>query len=73
MLRWTLFALALAVPYLVLFLLGFHFRLIPGSITLTIVYIMFGIAVMLMFPMRRWAQRQMEEYARRELPEQEWS
>lgn len=73
MLRWTLFALAFAVPYLVLFLLGFRLRLIPESITLTIVYIMLGIAIVLMFPMRRWAQWQMEDYAKRELPEHEWS
>lgn len=73
MLRWVLFALAWAVPYGTLALLTFRARLIPESITLTTLWILFVIAVPLMFLIRRWAQRQMEDYAKRELPEHEWS
>jgi len=73
MLRWVLLALALAVPYATLVLLTFRARLIPESITLTTMWIVFVVAVPLMFLIRRWAQRQMEDYAKRELPEEEWS
>lgn len=72
MLRWALFSLAFLLPWGAMMLLTFNDHVVPDFIAIPILAVLVAVFGGMMFPMRRWTRRELDDFARQELDLEAW-
>ncbi|MFC7941747.1 MULTISPECIES: hypothetical protein [Microbacterium] len=72
MVRWALFSLAFLLPWGAMMLLAFNEQAVPEGIAIPILALLMTVFVSMMFPMRRWTRRELDDFARQELDLDAW-
>lgn len=73
MVRWWLLAACVMVPWAVVAVLTFRFHAIPETVAVVSKWGWCALGVGMAFFVRRRARREVEEFARREISEEQWS